>query len=203
MPKLITPTVLAVNMLAALWLAVCYLPQRDRDVREAERSDQRAAALEDRAHVVDSLTALRAEADSQAAVRVRALEGTAARARSVMRSESVRGDSLDALLAVHLAADSLPDTLVVLIRSTLAARDSGLAACRVGWSACDSTMAELVAAGLRRDSTVLDLRGLLASTDSTLTIERRRARPGWLETARRSLPWMAAASLVTLVLVAR
>src|SRR3972149_1168638 len=126
MPKLITPTVLAVNMLAALWLAVCALPQRDRDVREAERSDQRAAALEDRAHVVDSLTALRAEADSQAAVRVRALEGTAARARSVMRSESVRGDSLDALLAVHLAADSLPDTLVVLIRSTLAARDSGL-----------------------------------------------------------------------------
>src|SRR3990172_12807383 len=146
MPKSITPFALAVNMLAALWLAVCYLPQRDRDVREAERSEQRAAALEDRAHVVDSLTTLRAEADSQAAARVRALEGTAARARSVMRSESVRGDSLDALLAVHLAADSLPDTLVVLIRSTLAARDSGLAACRVGWAACDSVTTEIVAA---------------------------------------------------------
>ena len=97
----------------------------------------------------------------------------------------------------------MPDTLVVLIRSTLAARDSGLAACRVGWAACDSTTAELIAAGLRRDSTVRDLRGLLASTDSALVIERRRARPGWLETARRSLPYAAAASLVTLVLVAR
>jgi len=203
MPKSITPFALAVNIAAALWLAVCYLPQRDRDVREAERSDQRAAALEDRARVLDSLTALRAEADSQAAARVRALEGTASRARSVMRSEAVRGDSLDALLAVHLAADSLPDTLVVLIRSTLAARDSGLAACRAGWAACDSVTAELVAAGLRRDSTVRDLRGLLASTDSALAIERRRARPGLMETFRRSLPLMAAASLVTLVLVAR
>src|SRR3990167_7455877 len=136
MPKSITPLVLAVNIAAALWLAMCYLPQRDRDVREAERSEQRAVALRERAEVLDSLAALRAEADSQAARLVRTLEGTAARARGAMRAASVRGDSLDALLAGHLAADSLPDTLVVLIRSTLAARDSGLAACRVGRAAC-------------------------------------------------------------------
>lgn len=179
MDRTVWRIVLAVNVLAVTWLVFWYLPHRDRDVREAERAEQRAQALNARARLTDSLEAVRgaqvARLTREAVTARRAMVQHGARADSA----GAVADSLAGLLATHLANDSteIPAPLSELVTRTVRTLQFEGASCRASLGSCGMAVAALDSALRVRDSSVTALRALWTATDSLLDEERRRHRP--------------------------
>lgn len=179
MTKSIWGTLLGLKLLIAAGLVwFIWLPAHDRDVRERERSDQRAAALGERRRLTDSLEAIRVT--DVAAIAARAVADRRIGSRELARADSAGAvaDSLTELLAAHLAGDSsVSDTVRALMLSTVRTLETEGASCRVAVTACQRATARLDSIITRRDSSVMAWRDLAAATDSLLQVERRRRAP--------------------------